>query len=125
MMVYGTRGLGLLLGALIGYLLGSRRATMGQSDGRLEQELRQQTSTKDAELSQIRLELAASQRGESQAQAEAAAIKDSLERERERYKSDLAELREAFKALSADALKENSAELLRQADESFKGLQEK
>ena len=124
-MIYVMLCLGLIFGGVIGFLLGSRKTALGQTDGRLEQELRQQSVVKDTELSQLRSELATSRRGESEAQAESRVVRESLERERERYKSDLAELREAFKALSADALKENSTEFIRQADESFKGLQEK
>ncbi|MBI3877339.1 MAG: DNA recombination protein RmuC, partial [Verrucomicrobia bacterium] len=161
---------GLVLGGVIGWLIGSRRAA--PADSRVEEELRQQRAAQDAELARLRTEVsqansarAASDSAkasaekqladvttrltESQAQLNslreeksaataslatasancAAAEKRLAEQKRlhdeqlaalkQAQDKALADLREAFKALSADALKQTQPEFLRLANETM------
>lgn len=114
---YGV--LGLVVGALLGWLFGSRR-TAAPVDSRLEDELRQQVAQRDSELSQAREHIAASRTAAATAEARQAGAEKLLIEQRslhERALADakvaqdksLADMREAFKALSADALTQQVA----------------
>jgi DNA recombination protein RmuC len=124
----------LALGALIGWLLGSRRSA-GPADPRLEAELRQQSTRREAELKQARAELAETGNARAAAEAKHSAAEKLLGEQRALHEKNLSEAREAqakaladlrdtFKALSADALKQNQPEFLRLANETFAKLQE-
>src|SRR5437762_1333601 len=104
--------LGGLLGLLIGWLLGRGRA-VAPSDNRVENELRQQVSAREAELGQLRSQLTETSNARAAAEARHAASEKMLvdlralhERARQEAKAAqdkaLVDLREAFKALSAD-----------------------
>ncbi|MSR42935.1 MAG: DNA recombination protein RmuC [Pedosphaera sp.] len=119
---------GLALGGVIGWLLNGRRQT--PHDTRLEEELRQQLVQREADLNKHR---------EAHAQtattiADASARREAAERllldqraahERQIVEAKvaqekaLADLRDTFKALSADALRQTQPEFLRLATETL------
>jgi DNA recombination protein RmuC len=122
-----------LLGLLIGWLLGSRRSA--PADTRLEAELRQQVTQRETESTQLREQLAQASNARAAAEAQKGAVDQMLATQREAHEQQLrdakaaqdkaiADLREAFKALSADALKQSAPEFLRLAEQSFGKLQE-
>jgi len=124
------------LGILVGWLLGSRRgAAVSPADNRLENELRQQLTHRENELSQERGKLAQESNTRATAEAQKIAAESLLAEQRQVHEQNLrearltqekalADLREAFKALSADALKQTAPEFLRLAEQSFGKLQE-
>ena len=122
-------------GFFIGWLLGSRQAAPTASHAGLETELRQQLAQRDAELTRSRDQLAQSQTALATAQANQAAAEKMLATQKELYaqaqadakvaqEKALADLRDTFKALSADALKQSAPEFLRLAEQSFGKFQE-
>lgn len=123
------------IGWLVGTLLARGKASVTPSDQRLENELRQQLSQRDSELSQLRSEVVSTKTSLATAQANHAGAEKLLAEQRslhERALSEakeaqakaLADLRDAFKALSADALKQTAPEFLRLAEQSFGKFQE-
>ncbi len=123
------------LGWLIGWLLGSRRRPGVPADLRLENELRQQLTQREADLAQTRDQLSQCQTSLATAQANQAAAEKILAAQTQLHQQALhdaklaqekalADLREAFKALSADALKQSAPEFLRLAEQSFGKFQE-
>ena len=126
---------GLVLGGVIGWLIGTRRQTNAPADNRLENELRQQATQRDGELTQLRSELAATGNARATAEAKQIAAESLLAGQRALHEQHLvearqaqdkaiADLREAFKALSADALKQTQPEFLRLANETLSKFQE-
>jgi DNA recombination protein RmuC len=123
------------LGLLIGWLLGSRKQSAAPADARLENELRQQLAQRDTELSQSREQLSQAKTSLATAQANQVAAEKLLAEQKQLHEQNLreakaaqekaiADLREAFKALSADALKQTAPEFLRLAEQSFGKFQE-
>ena len=126
--------IGLLAGVALGYFIGSRRSA-APADSRLEAELRQQVAQRDGELSQAREQIAASRTAVATAEARQAGAEKLLIEQRslhERALADakvaqdksLADMREAFKALSADALTQQVPEFIRQATGVFDKFQQ-
>ncbi|HEU5122606.1 MAG TPA: DNA recombination protein RmuC [Verrucomicrobiae bacterium] len=122
-----------LIGLLIGWLLGRNRPSV--TDNRLENELRQQVSQRESELVQLRTQLSESNNARASAEAQRSAAEKLISEQRvlhERAMLDakesqakaLADLRDAFKALSADTLKQTAPEFLRLAEQSFGKFQE-
>jgi DNA recombination protein RmuC len=111
-----------LLGFFFGWLKGRGRAAV--PDSRLENELRQQVGQRETELTQIRVQLAETGNARAAAEARHAAAEKMLIEQRALQDKTLIDLREAFKALSADALKQTAPEFLRLAEQSFGKLQE-
>ena len=122
------------LGLMIGWLLGGRRAT-APADARLENELRQQLAQRETELAQTRERLSQSKTSLATAQANQAAAEKILAEQKSLHEQTLrdakaaqekalADLRDTFKALSADALKQSAPEFLRLAEQSFGKFQE-
>jgi DNA recombination protein RmuC len=121
---------------VIGWLLGSRRGGAAlPPDNRIEAELRQQLATREGELARSRDEttrlnaaVAAAEAQKSGAEKLLAEQKrmheQSLLQARQAQDKALADLREAFKALSADALKQTQPEFLRLANETLGKFQE-
>jgi DNA recombination protein RmuC len=118
----------------LGWLLGSRRGSPS-SDNRMEEELRQQATQREDEVTQLREQL--TQMGTARATADAnraaaekllaeqRALHDKAIREAKEIQARaLADLRDTFKALSADALKQVHPEFLRLANETFGKMQE-
>lgn len=123
------------LGWLIGYLMANGKQTVAPSDQRLENELRQQLSQRENELTQSRAEAVsiktqlataqAKQEGAEKLLSEQKTLHDrAVAESKASQEKAIAELREAFKALSADALKQTAPEFLRLAEQSFGKFQE-
>jgi DNA recombination protein RmuC len=123
------------LGLLIGWLIGSRKQAVAPVDGRLENELRQQLTQREAELSQAREQLSQTQTALATAQANHAAAENLLAAQKLLHEQTLrdakatqekaiAELRMAFQAMSAEALKQSAPEFLRLAEQTFGKFQE-
>jgi DNA recombination protein RmuC len=112
-----------LAGLIVGWLIGRARGG-GGPDSRLENELRQQVGQRETELTQIRVQLAETGNARAAAEARHAASEKMLVEQRALQDKTLIDLREAFKALSADALKQTAPEFLRLAEQSFGKLQE-
>jgi len=124
-------------GLVLGWLLGSRfSASSGQP---IADDLREQLKQKETTLTEARqretalVAAEAAIRAKAEAEREAAAAmiaeKDAvyarqLEEAKEIREKGLADLREAFKALSADALKANAPEFLQLANNKFAQLHE-
>ncbi|MBI3848707.1 MAG: DNA recombination protein RmuC [Verrucomicrobia bacterium] len=122
------------LGLLIGWLFGRGRGG-ASADRRLEADLQQRLAQREAELSQSRAEamqirtlLATAQANQASAEkllGEQRALHERATAEaKEAQAKALADLREAFRALSAEALKQSAPEFLRLAEQSFGKLQE-
>src|ERR1035437_1135954 len=111
-----------LLGFFFGWLQGRGRGP--GPDSRLENELRQQVGQRETELTQIRVQLAETGNARAAAEARHAASEKMLVEQRALQDKTLIDLREAFKALSAEALKQSAPEFLRLAEQSFGKFQE-
>ena len=106
---------------VIGWLIGSRRGgTVAPVDNRLEGELRQQLTQRETELAQQREQLSQANTARATAEAQRAAAEKMQSEQRQSHEQNLREaklaqekaitdLREAFKALSADALKQSAS----------------
>jgi DNA recombination protein RmuC len=114
----------LLLGGGIGLFIGWLLWRGGRSDARLEDELRQQIGQREAELERLRGQVSETGNARAAAEAKQAAAEELLDEQRELQAKALADLREAFKALSADALKQSAPEFLRLAEQTFGKFQE-
>ena len=112
-----------IISFVVGWLIGRARGG-GGPDSRLENELRQQVGQRETELTQIRVQLAETGNARAAAEARHAAAEKMLIEQRALQDKTLIDLREAFKALSADALKQTAPEFLRLAEQSFGKLQE-
>ena len=123
------------LGWLIGWLLGTRKQTVAPADARLENELRQQLAQREAELnltreliSQGKVSLATAQANQTAAEkilAEQKTLHEQTLRDaKTAQEKAIAELRLAFQAMSAEALKQSAPEFLRLAEERFGKFQE-
>jgi DNA recombination protein RmuC len=126
--------IGAVLFFVIGWMIGSRRSAT-PTDNRLEGELREQLRQREAELSQTREQITQTKTALATAQANQAGAEKLLAEQRtlhERAMTEakaaqekaLSDLREAFKALSADALKQSAPEFLRLAEQTFGKFQE-
>jgi DNA recombination protein RmuC len=112
------------LGGAIGWLAGWRRAATRPPDTRIESELRQQLAQRDSALSQAREQLARVSAANATAEAGRGAAETLLAEQRQLQDKAIAELREAFKALSADALRQTAPEFLRLAEQTLGKFQE-
>ena len=126
--------LGLVLGFVIGWLLRALRQPVA-ADTRLENELRQQLAQRESELGQLRSQLTETGNARAAAEAKQAAAErlaadqrqlheQGLREAKQAQDKALADLRDAFKALSADALKQTAPEFLRLANETLGKFQE-
>ena len=127
--------LGCGLGLLIGWLLGLRRQPAAPQDARLENELRQQLAQRESALDSLRAEFSQGQTLLATARANETAAEKVLAEQRQLHEQALrdtkaaqekalADLRDTFRALSADALKQSAPEFLRLAEQSFGRFQE-
>jgi DNA recombination protein RmuC len=127
--------LGLVLGGVIGWLIGSRQSPAAPVDDRLAGELRQQLTQREAELAETRDQLAQTGNARAAAEARHSVAEKLLLEQRQLHEQNLlsakqaqekalSDLREAFKALSADALKQTQPEFLRLANETLGKFQE-
>jgi len=127
--------IGLALGGLIGWLLRSLWQPVASPDTRVENELRQQLAQRDGDLAQTREQLTQAKTAHASAEAKQAAAEKLLSEHRELHEwalreaketqqKTLADSRDTFKALSADALKQTQPEFLRLANETLAKFQE-
>jgi DNA recombination protein RmuC len=123
------------LGLLIGWLAASRKQTVAPSDARLENELRQQLAQRETDLAQTREQLSQAKSSLATAQANETAAEKMLAAQKQlqeqalrdakaAQEKALTDLRDTFKALSADALKQSAPEFLRLAGETLGKFQE-
>ena len=123
------------LGWLIGWLLGRGRTPNAPADMRLEQDLAQRLEKRESELNQLRSETDQTKTLLATALANQAAAENILAEQKRLHEQTLrdakaaqekalADLRDTFKALSADALKQSAPEFLRLAEQSFGKFQE-
>ena len=123
------------LGLFLGWLLASRKQTAVPTDARLETELRQQLAQREADLAQAREQFSQTRTSLATAQANQAAAENILAEQKSLHEQTLrdaklaqekalTDLRDTFKALSADALKQSAPEFLRLAEQSFGKFQE-
>lgn len=121
------------IGITVGWLIA--RARVIPSDNRLEAELRQQVIQREGELTPLRLQLAEANQARATAEANHKSAQEQINDQRlthdkamlearELQQKALADLRETFKALSADALKQTAPEFLRLANETLSKFQE-
>lgn len=126
---------GAAFGGVIGWLAALRRAASTPPDTRIEAELRQQLAQREATLTELRSELNQSNAARAAAEASHAAAEKLVAEQRQMHERSLAEaktaqdkaiadLREAFKALSAEALQKTQPEFLRLANETLGKFQE-
>jgi len=124
---------GAFLGGLFGLLTGRR--TVVPPDARLENELRQQLQQREKELDSARGQLTRSATALATAEANRDAAQQllaetrdlhaaNLRAAREAQEKALADLRQTFQALSADALRQNAPQFLQLANETFAKFQE-
>ena len=103
------------LGLLVGWLLGSRKQTVAPADGRLENELRQQLAQRETDLGQTREQFSQTKTSLATAQANQATAEKVLAEQKQLHEQTLrdakaaqekalADLRDTFKALSADEI---------------------
>jgi DNA recombination protein RmuC len=129
-------GIGVVLGAIIGWLFGVRKAARPQADLQpLVDELRRQTAHAETDLSSARTQLSEEKSRAAAALAERNAARELVESQQALHEKALAEtreaqakalndLREAFRALSAEALQKTQPEFLRLANETLGKFQE-
>ena len=119
------------LGLLIGWLLGRG----GRADSGLADELKARASQLETQLNQARGEILQNQTALATAQANQTATEKILTGQKQLHEQTLrdakaaqeralTDLRDTFKALSADALKQSAPEFLRLAEQSFGKFQE-
>src|ERR1051325_819465 len=123
LVIVGLLGLG--SGFAIGWFLAARRRVAEPvSDDRLENELRQQVSQRETELKEAREQVAELTQARASAEAKQSATEKLLGEQRALHEraireakeiqaKALVDLRDTFKALSADTLKQTAPEFLR------------
>ncbi len=133
--LYVVMGLvaGVGLGFCLGWLLGRQRGA--PSNERLESELRQQAAQREKELVQTREQVTEASNARVAAEERCRAAETLLARQKELHEhalrelkdgqeKALADMRNAFRALSAEALKQSAPEFLRLAEQNLGKLQE-
>lgn len=114
----------LLIGSAMGFIAGWLKWSGKSSDARLENELRQQLAQREAELEKSRTQVMEAGNARAAAEAKQSAAENSMGEQKRLQEKALADLRDTFKALSADALKQSAPEFLRLAEQTFGKLQE-
>jgi DNA recombination protein RmuC len=112
------------IGAVIGIVFGWLKWGGKRSDLRLETELREQIKSRESELAQLRGQSAEASNARAAAEAKQSAAEKMLAEQKLLQEKALADLRDTFKALSADALKQSAPEFLRLAEQTFGKFQE-
>jgi DNA recombination protein RmuC len=126
----------LVVGAVLGWLIGrlsGKRAVL-PPDNRLENELRQQLQQRESDLAANREQLTKTGTALATAEANREAAQQLLAETRDLHATHqreakaaqekaLADLRQTFQALSADALRQNNPQFLQLANETFAKLQ--
>jgi DNA recombination protein RmuC len=128
-------GTGLLLGMLVGWLAASWLAARRPAPTPLEGELRQQLTLRESDLNEVRGQLSNATQALASAEAGRRGSDALLAEQRRWHEQQLAahkeaqtraiqDLREAFQALSAEALRQTQPEFLRLATETLGKYQE-
>jgi DNA recombination protein RmuC len=113
-----------LAGGLAGFFFGWLKWGGKNSDSRLENVLQEQIKQRELELDKSRGQISEAGNARAAAEAKLAATEKMLIEQRALQDKALIDLREAFKALSVDALKQTAPEFLRLAEQSFGKFQE-
>ena len=113
-----------IAGGAAGFFCGWLKWAGKSSDARLENELRQQLAQRETELAQSRTQMMEAGNARAAAEAKQSAATQLLAEQKVLQEKTLSDLREAFKALSADALKQSAPEFLRLAEQTFGKMQE-
>jgi DNA recombination protein RmuC len=111
--------LGSLFGGCIGWLWAGRRSLLEPADTRVEDELRQQLEQRESAVRQLRDQLLETAEDRAAAEARQTATERLLAEQRQLHDTTIHDLREAFQALSAEALKRTQPEFLRLAQETL------
>src|SRR5438093_2183184 len=125
---------GIAVGVVIGWLLRTLRLPP-PPDNRLETEFRQQLAQREAELAGLRLQLTEATNAKASAEAGRAAADELVADQRELHNTAMREakeaqekalgdLRDTFKALSADTLRELQPQFIERVTETVAKLQE-
>jgi DNA recombination protein RmuC len=114
----------LLIGGALGILFGRLKWSGKSPDSRLENILQEQIKQRESELEKLRGQFSDAGSARATAEAKLAATEKVLVEQRALQDKALIDLRESFKALSADALKQSAPEFLRLAEQSFGKFQE-
>jgi DNA recombination protein RmuC len=114
----------LVIGGAAGFLAGWLKWAGKNTDRRLESELRQQIAQRESDLEKLRPQLMEAGNARAAAEAKQAAAEKLLAEQKSLQEKALADLRDTFKALSADALKQSAPEFLRLAEQTFGKFQE-
>ena len=114
----------LVVGGAFGVFCGWLKWAGRNSDGRLENELRQQLSVRESEMQKLREQVMEAGNARAAAEARQSAAENLIVEQKALQEKALSDLRDAFKALSADALKQSAPEFLRLAEQTFGKLQE-
>ena len=114
-------GIQLAIAAAVGFFVGW---LIGRARAGAENELRKQVAQREAELMQLRGQFTEASNARAAAEASRAAAEKLLAEQKFLQDKALADLREAFKALSADALKQTAPEFLRLAEQNLGKFQE-
>jgi DNA recombination protein RmuC len=130
-------GIGIVLGGVIGWLLAARRSAVAHpaNSQPLIDELRTRNEAAQRELADTRAQLTDAKTKIATAEAEREAARQLVETQRElndkamreakiAQEKALVDLREAFRALSAEALQKTQPEFLRLANETLAKFQE-
>ena len=123
-LIVGVIGGGLIVGVITLLTRDRRGGGMALTDNPLENELRQQLAQRESDLRQLRSQLSEASNARAAAEAKHSAAEKMLVDQRALQDKALLDLREAFKALSADALKQTAPEFLRLAEQSLGKFQE-
>ncbi|HEY1662812.1 MAG TPA: DNA recombination protein RmuC [Verrucomicrobiae bacterium] len=114
----------LLIGGVLGFFCGWLKWSGKNTDARLEMELRQQITQRESEVEKLRVQYSEAGNAHAAAEARQAAAEKLLAEQKSLQDKALADLREAFRAMSAEALKQSAPEFLRLAEQSFGKFQE-
>ncbi len=116
--------LALLAGVGLGIFIGRLLWRGAKSDSRLEDVLQDQIKQRESELEKLRGQISEAGNARAAAEAKQGAAEKLLAEQRVLQEKALANLREAFQAMSAEALKQSAPEFLRLAEQSFGKFQE-
>lgn len=107
------------LGLFIGCLLGARKQTVAPSDARLENELRQQLTQREAEQKELQTQLQALNRRNGELDSELKSLGERLATERQQLETIQVKFQKEFEAVSTKLIADNTNRFNRQSTESL------